>query len=68
MGSFLFQQQGLELPLNFSTLNLDTIQNLSATFNFVLLIIFAVLGVMFLFYYALTKYLEKKQKENNKKE
>jgi len=68
MGSLLFQQHALTLPLDFSTVPFDVIQNLSNTFNIVLLIIFAVLGVMFLFYYTFTKYLEKKQKISNKKE
>jgi len=68
MGSLLFQQHALTLPLNFSTVPFDVIQNLSNTFNIVLLIIFAVLGVMLIFYYTFTKYLEKKQKISNKKE
>jgi len=68
MGSLLIQQYALNLPLDFSKVPFDVVQNLSNTFNVVLLIIFAVLGIMFLLYYVFTKYLEKKQQLNNKKD
>ncbi len=66
MGSILLQEHALTLPLDFATLPLDVIKNLSNAFNFVLIIILAVLGLMFLFYYALTKYLEKKKEKHKK--
>jgi len=57
---------GLELPIDFSSLPLSEIEAQAASFNFILIIIAIVLGVIFITYYITSKYWSKKLK--NKKE
>jgi len=60
LGSLFFSKHNLSLPIDFDTLPLGAIQEQSIYFNTILLIILGVLVLMFILYYILIKYLEKK--------
>ncbi|MCK4687107.1 MAG: VTT domain-containing protein [Candidatus Lokiarchaeota archaeon] len=60
LGSLFFSKYNLSLPIDFDTLPLGVIQEQSIYFNTILLIILGVLVLMFILYYVLIKYLEKK--------
>jgi len=64
LGSLLFMNYGLSLPLDFDTLPLNVILIQSNYFNSILVIILASLAIMFVLYYLLIKKLDKKNNEN----
>ncbi|MBN1803584.1 MAG: VTT domain-containing protein [Candidatus Lokiarchaeota archaeon] len=61
LGSILLS--GLNLPVIFAELPIETIDAQSNMFNFILFLVFAVFAIMFLAYYLLTKRINKKEKE-----
>ena len=63
IGSLLFMENSLTLPLNFDLLPLNVIMAQSNYFNTILLIILASLALMFVLYYLLIKRLYKKNDE-----
>ncbi|MFX1556961.1 MAG: TVP38/TMEM64 family protein [Promethearchaeota archaeon] len=62
--SWLGSALGIKPPINFESLPLETIKAQAAFFNNVLLIILAVLAVMFIVYYILSKSYEKRKLKN----
>jgi uncharacterized membrane protein YdjX (TVP38/TMEM64 family) len=60
LGALFFLKYDLSLPIDFDDLPLGAIEEQSIYFNTILLIILGVLVLMFIFYYILIKYLEKK--------
>ncbi|MFX0057758.1 MAG: TVP38/TMEM64 family protein [Candidatus Hodarchaeota archaeon] len=62
--SWLGSTLGIKPPINFEDLPLETIEAQATFFNSVLLIILAVLVVMFIAYYLLSKFYERKKLSN----
>jgi uncharacterized membrane protein YdjX (TVP38/TMEM64 family) len=63
LGSVLITSYGVTPPIKLDELPLAVIDNLSSTFNGILLIILGVLVVMFLAYYVVGKLYEKKKEQ-----
>jgi uncharacterized membrane protein YdjX (TVP38/TMEM64 family) len=61
LGSVLIISYEIEFPIDLEKLPLEVIENLSSTFNIILLIILGVLISMFLVYYILGKLYEKRK-------
>lgn len=61
LGSLFLSKYNLHPPIDFDELPLGAIQEQSNYFNIILLIILGVLVLMFILYYVLIKYLEKKR-------
>lgn len=63
LGSTLITTYGVTLPINIGELPEDVIDNLSASFNGILLLILVVLLIMFASYYIIGKLYEKKKEK-----
>jgi uncharacterized membrane protein YdjX (TVP38/TMEM64 family) len=63
LGSALIISYGVEPPINLEELPFAVIDNLSSTFNAILLIILGILVLMFGIYYIIGKFYEKKRKD-----
>lgn len=62
LGSALIISYGVEPPINLEELPFAVIDSLSSTFNAILLIILGILVLMFVIYYVIGKFYEKKRK------
>ncbi|TFG15934.1 MAG: DedA family protein [Promethearchaeota archaeon] len=62
LGSALIISYGVEPPINLEELPFAVIDSLSSTFNAILLIILGILVLMFVVYYIIGKFYEKKNK------
>ena len=63
LGSALIISYGIEPPINLEELPFAVIDSLSSTFNIILLIILGVLVLMFVLYYFIGKFYEKKSND-----
>jgi uncharacterized membrane protein YdjX (TVP38/TMEM64 family) len=63
LGSALIISYGVEPPINLEELPFAVIDSLSSTFNAILLIILGILVLMFVIYYVIGKFYEKKRKD-----